>query len=183
MENFTMVEMPLSPQTLRLIKSYAALSGKDIGAITTDLGDVLSDILDKKLKGMIAGEIGMEAAPAPARVTRELEYSTHVADLGDADDEALEPEDIPPTPIEEFRSGGLGLTDQQLDEDLAIDDPKKEAKAEPLNVPADADATEVFAEIIGDEDSRAQKRRKRYGTGKAKVKPMTPAVEAEGAGV
>jgi hypothetical protein len=181
------LEIPVTLQTVRLIKSYAALSGDDVENITRVLGEEISTLLDSKLKSMIAKEVGavthveahsMQAAPTVRMyIPKEEAIST---DLGDEDSYGLEPEDTPPAEHQNF---SRGLTMEDIDRDMEIDDPEIEAKAEPSDLVTPFDnSDDILAEAIGYVDNRIAKRKKRFGKGKGKVTPLSESVLASGMG-
>ena len=181
------VEIPLTLQAIRLLKAYATLSGKPLEEVSGELGVAVSSIFEGKLKGMIADSIGVHTpteVSMPKKLRPQRSYNDVVdedlAYLGDAED----PEEIPPsTPV--FSKGGL--TDEDLDNDMRVDDPLHEAKAEPLAVDPNVSADDILANAIGANDTyvdeRILKRKKRFSSSKGKVKPLSESVLAEGAGL
>lgn len=183
MEELIPLEIPVTVQTVRLIKSYAALSGHDLEEISKTLGENISVLLEARLKDMIAREVGAtipgnQTTHAKTYIKQSIPNEELLADgLGDAQ----ESEDIPPSDELPIPRGGLRMED--IDRDMEIDDPTKEAKAEPLDLvmPTD-DSTDILADAVGYTDSWSSKRKKRFGQGRGKVKALSDSVLAEGAG-
>lgn len=175
------VEVPLTPKALRMVKSYGALVGKSVEEVVTDIGEIISEILEVRLKDKIANELGFVEAEKKSgtmpEVTRKqthgprFEDTTGISDgLGD-DDEQTEPEEIAGVndPAAFIPKQG-GLTDEVLEQDMSVEDPVHEAKVDAstfgddmLSQAQDTDGTDLFAEVADFVDPRIQKRKKKPG--------------------
>ena len=191
MDELIPLEIPVTLQTIRLIKSYAALSGKETSEISRTLGENVSTILEARLKDLIATEVGATILGEGMSVaitntayghTQGIPHNEMMVDgLGD-DQDVEDPQDIPPSPQQVIpRKGGITIAD--IDHDMDIDDPSVEAKAEPLDMVNPKDTgSDDFAEAMGYIDSRIMKRKKRFGQGRAKVTALSERVMNEGNG-
>lgn len=193
MENEELIEFTLkvTPAAVRVLRSYLALSGRSATEVSEEIGVEVSALLVDKLKAKIAGELGIEQAkpraviasgvrqpPAQVFLGHQSEDITGISEgLGDVDPEPIEGEENPDALVPQ--SGGL--TAEQIDQDMQVENPEVEAAGEPPSTWADqmaqgTDPANLFAEAAGinTNDNRLQKRRKR-DIGKGKVTGLTEA--------
>jgi hypothetical protein len=187
MEELIPLEIPVSLQTIRLIKSYAALSGKDTAEVSQVLGEEVSGLLEGRLKSLIAYEVGATPTSEISTVVTTTARTSGYAQVMPKDQLLAdgigdqEPEDIPPSEEQVIPKGGLTMAD--IDRDMEIEDPSTEAKSEPPNYAEPVgNSYDILAEAVGYIDSRVAKRKKRFGNGRGRVTALNERVLAEGAG-
>lgn len=195
----------LRASAIQKLNAFAHLRGSSAEEVALEVSETLSDLLEEILKNRIAQELGItvaatqpvkgkKAAVAPV-VQQPFTDTTGISDgLGD-DDDSPDPEHIEPEESEDAlipESGGL--TDEDIEHDMDIDDPSTEAKGDAGTFGETlAQAQEghdrgedLFADIAGfpadDSGARTLKRRRGPSKSKGKVKMLTEAVEHEGAG-
>jgi hypothetical protein len=139
------IKLDLPPRTVRMLKALKELNGFSAG----EMGQLAAAILDKGLRMQISVEIATESKNATPSFIQAMESDLSM-DLGD--DEPAK-----------------GVTEDMLEHDLDIEDPRQEAKAE-----ASSSYNEgAMNYLIGDSlDPRAIKRKKSI-KGKGKVTPYT----------
>lgn len=180
------VTLNLPPKAVRMIQALNVLRGSRGAA---DIEDHLSKLIMRELKREIAEECGLYASSAPIEIAEKdpkkatpplkpqstlamLEDATEIADgLGDEFDyDSQEEEDDIPNPFAAAQKGAI--TDHDLDKDMALDNPEREAKVEAPRVKnqaeADEHAEETFQQMVMGEptdeeelDHRVAKRRYR----------------------
>lgn len=186
------ITMNLPPKTVRLIKAVSALTGKDLNGVT----DTLSGILDQGLKKIIADEVGIEGQQSVTTFNRDITATNMDSDpvisgLGDVDEEQEDQTGERDSPDSEIIEGlqemdsmippSGGLTESDLEKDMEIDDPEKEAKGEPTpskGAENSGGAEELFSSVLGlgsDNpymDDRVAKRQKKFKGSRGRVTPF-----------
>lgn len=152
-----MIECPISPSTNKLLQAYIAISNEDPEDILQEIGKTIEEALKKHLLkrtleamrdnhgdilleftrenygDVIAGEAVQDLLESP--------NAHSIATLSSDDDETWA-EHKP-------RESKNGITDADLENDMTVDDPEKEAAADAL--PIDIDSPEAMAKLLNGE--------------------------------
>jgi hypothetical protein len=183
------VKLNLPPKAVRMIQALNALRGNRGAA---DIEDHLSKLVIKELKREIAEECGLhsgaysstapviekmpgedprkEPIQAQEKMPQTFEDTTQIAEgLGDDFDyESQEDEGMSPGGNLNMPNRKGAVKAQDLDNDMDLEDPEKEAKVEAPTMPNQAEAEEhaeetfqqmVLGEDAGDDDPWAQRRK------------------------
>lgn len=175
----------LSTTAQQMLNSYACLIGSTAEETAFQVSEVLSEELEKVLKGKIADKLGLGTIPRAVTVSSiksakkrppapTYQDTTGISDgLGDED---LEPVEIP---AEEDPSAFVpkkgGLTDEMIENDMQLNDPEHEAASEAVPMMPDQ-AEFTFANVIMGEqeiDHRISKRKKGPSKSKGKATVLT----------
>ena len=151
------IELDLPPKTVRLLKALKELNGLS----AEEMGTLAASILERGLKDQIAYELGLFSN---TKGQSDLEYSVDSdisMDLGDEYD--YEAEEKKEKEREQKRNKGA-VTEEMLEEDLAVSNPHTEAKAE-------AAMSENY--LFGMEDDVRALKRKKNVKSKGKVSAFT----------
>lgn len=190
----TTLELEVSEKIVRKLKALSALEGyKSPAQMVAKASEILESALDAAISGHLGPQMmgipmqmPVEQGPAPTRMRKpfekELEHSydglsNELGDEADYDSEEPLPE------LDAFamvpKSGGL--SDEDIEHDMDVEDPEHEAAAEPpLKAGPNDDAEDLFVSLSGiplrtedpeeeDESGHWIARRKRRNTSKAKV--------------
>ncbi|NDC22624.1 MAG: hypothetical protein EBZ49_00615 [Proteobacteria bacterium] len=173
----TEVTLSLTDKAFRVLKGYATLSGKPIEEITTELSELVSTQLERELTKRIALELDLTPGKIKVPTPKRNAYvdTTEISDgLGDIDD-SPEPEQVAGVTDEAaFVPKQGGVSDADLDNDMRVEDPNLEAKADaPIKQPVVVDGESLFAEVAGFTDPWAERRRPVRGKRKGKVTPLS----------
>lgn len=177
-----------------LVRKLKALNILEGGMHATSMESLVVAMMDEVVNYRIleimnapASDTPYEEAPAPrvkptpkqVRHVGRYEDTTGISDgLGDDDEDGMPP---PETDEMALVPRGVGMTDDDLEDDMKVEDPDHEAKEEAPEFPAGVAADDIFSKVVGiarpleddDEiDHRIAKRKKRLKI-KGKVKPMT----------
>ncbi len=199
LKNENVITIGLRAQTLQMLRGYSHIVGATPEDVLLENSELLSDELTKVLKNKIAQAIGVPEVQvrAPARevvtIQRNMIDTTGITDgLGDED---LDLDPVAPEPDHDPEANVPkqgGLTDKDIEEDMDIDDPNAEAKADASNFgeilakqSTVGDGTDLFAEVAGFDsddyvDPRIAKRKKGPTKSKGRVRSLTESVEREG---
>lgn len=180
------VEIDISPRAVRMLKTLGYLTGQSSEEITQEVGRLLEDTLVERImseleiegrSGKVVSNSDLPAAKPPKSVTINRDVTGISDGLGDED--LAEPEDIPPSEETIPKTGGLSFKD--IDEDMRVDDPEREAKVDAptfgddiLAKQAEEGAAEnLFSEIAGiGSNPWADRRKKRPSQSRGKVTPL-----------
>lgn len=190
----------LRPTAIQKLNAFASLKGKSKDEVSMEISETLSEVLESVLTEAIAGELGLPTPLTKAaknypirrqQAAAPIQDTTGISDgLGDDD---LEPQMIPPSE-EDGASMNGGPSDDDLDNDLEVSEPEKEAKSDASSFSdlisgnqSEEESVDLFASIAGLDkdyvDPRITKRLKGKTKSRGRVKPLTQHVEAEGAGI
>lgn len=174
------IELSIPELLVRKLKALAALMDSPV-----DIEDLVMEIMDEAVSIRIAALLGLELKGDT--LPHSLEKNAVKTQVPSTLDDGLGDEDeSDPPPVESMfdlvPSGGGGLTDSALDEDMEIGDPDHEAKAEAFDIKDYGHPEAVFSKMVGlpvldpaddnEIDDRILKRRKKLVI-KGRVTPAT----------
>jgi len=161
----------------RKLKALQTLTGHSADQIESTLGSILEQAVTEKIMDVL----GIESAPAPiigrpvatpkSKKVSAIPMDENVAFLGDEDpsfdDPQFESQEVEGLTEPEAFVSNEGVTDEDLDHDMDLDDPETEGAGAAgmlgsgLKYNDGVDANELFAKAaFGEEDAWAAKRRK-----------------------
>lgn len=178
------VELDLPESLIRKMKALNILLGENSNAPSFE--NFIIDKLEESVTEAIYQAVDSGKRPTVMRPAPQDERKSYYHDaseiaegLGDFDEEEPEPVKDEMELIPSKSKGGV--TPQDLDHDMDIDDPEHEAKAEAIPATPSQKAEEIFANVTGlpipaeddmEEDPRITKRKKKVKL-RARVVPAT----------
>jgi len=184
------IELDMPEILVRKIKALSVLIG------TSNIDDLIVDIMDKSVSEEIASILGIGVAaqpakpeaPAPVPVRNQYAPSREITEVADG---LGDEEESNPPPVEDVFAfvPKNGVSDKSLDEDMDVFDPEHEAKSEP---PENSHAEygrsgELFSNMMGlpafdtpeeyEVDPRVSRRKRKLNI-KGRVMPATSVQES-----
>jgi len=184
------VELDLPESLIRKMKALNVLLGDTAKA--SGFESFVVDKLEEYVTSAILVALGNPALPSPLAPPHRSNYYHDASEIAEGlgDDDLDEEEPTPVGNMYDLLPKKGGVTNQDLDNDMNVDDPKHEAKAEAISVreAPTQKAEEIFSNVTGiplpveddDEvDHRIQKRHKRVKL-RGRVVPATDETLSEG---
>lgn len=161
----------LTDEALRVLKAYTSLSGKSVEDVTTEISDLVSSTLTKELKNKIAKELNLSEQQQPKKRVFVNQDTTGISDgLGDEDPEPEVIEGVE-DPMAQIPQTG-GLSERAIDDDMEIDNPQAEAKADATMAKLSPQEEQENPESVFDEIDHRIAKRKKVSKTKGKVTPL-----------